>query len=234
MNEQNYEDVVLMNNGEIHEMTVRRNKTGMATASLVLGIIAFITTLLLVNYILGLIALILGIIFLVKKGNTTGKGRAGVGIGLAVTSMVLSTVIWVNLYSYLTTTPILDILEDVAELTGGAFDPEEVVNETIENYVYDVLDEKTIESVEKILGDELNYNTLVDFVGEDLTVEDIDHFIGDSDIDGDEIEELMAEVDTKAVTNDLGGKVTYEALEDELGRNFTYEELIEYLEDFKK
>ena len=42
-------------------------KKGLAKASLVLGILAFITTLLVVNYVFGILALIFGIIYLTKK-----------------------------------------------------------------------------------------------------------------------------------------------------------------------
>ena len=63
-------------------------KTGLATASLVFGILAFITTLFFLNYLFGLLALIFGIIYLVKKAEIKPKGQAITGIILSLVSVV--------------------------------------------------------------------------------------------------------------------------------------------------
>ena len=66
-------------------------KKGLAKASLVLGILAFITTLFVVNYIFGIIALICGIVYLTKKADVKPKGKAIAGIVLASLSLIIST-----------------------------------------------------------------------------------------------------------------------------------------------
>ena len=77
-------------------------KSGLATGALVLGILAIITTLFFINYIFGLIGLILGIVYLVKKGEKKAKGRAIAGIVCTVLSLGVSTWLWGSIYIYFT------------------------------------------------------------------------------------------------------------------------------------
>ena len=47
-------------------------KKGFATAALVFGVLAFITTLFVINYVFGILALVFGIIYLAKKAEADG------------------------------------------------------------------------------------------------------------------------------------------------------------------
>lgn len=60
-------------------------KKGFAKASLVLGILAFITTLFLVNYIFGILALIFGIIYLTKKSRCETKRKSNCRCSTCIT-----------------------------------------------------------------------------------------------------------------------------------------------------
>lgn len=68
-------------------------KKRFATAALVFGILAFITTLFIINYVFGILSLIFGIVYLVKKADVKPKGKAITGIVLAIFSLVISTTI---------------------------------------------------------------------------------------------------------------------------------------------
>lgn len=201
-------------------------KNGLATGALVLGILALITTLFFLNYIFGIIGLILAVVYLAKKGEKPAKGKAIAGLVCAAVSIVVSTCIWVGLYVYLTTTGITTLLTDVNKFTGGRVNPETVINEAIESSIAD----KT--AIEQLLGKELNYNTICEFVGEEVSLKTINNFVGDG-INGEELKTIIKEVDTAAVISDLGGNLTYKALEEKLGKNFTYDDLKEYLENFR-
>ncbi|MBQ8663774.1 MAG: DUF4190 domain-containing protein [Eubacterium sp.] len=63
-------------------------KTGMAVASLVLGIVAVVLSCTYVNVVLAIISIILGVIYLVKK-PTARKGMAIAGIILSIASIVI-------------------------------------------------------------------------------------------------------------------------------------------------
>ena len=75
-------------------------KKGFATAALVFGILAFITTLFVLNYVFGILALIFGIVYLAKKADVKPKGKAITGIVLAALSLIISTTVWVSAYVY--------------------------------------------------------------------------------------------------------------------------------------
>ena len=208
-------------------------KTGAATAALVLGIIALITTLFLVNYIFGLIAIICAIVFLVKnRGVKVGKAKAIVGLVLALVSVIASTVIWVSIYNYFTKTDLNTMMKDVATITGGQIDPEEIVAQEFDKIV-NVEQIPQLEVIEQALGKEISYDTLKEFVGDDLSVEKITTFVGDG-IDTEKIQEVVETVDYAAVMEDLDQELTYKKLEEKIGEDFTYEDLMEYLEGFQK
>lgn len=202
-------------------------KKGLATGALVLGILALLTTLILINYILGLIGLILAIVYLAKKGAKPAKGRAIAGLICAAASILISTCLYGGIYIYITQSSITDIMDDVNRLTGGQINMEEMINETINSSIPDQT------AIKQILGKEINYDTICEFVGKEVSIQTITNFIGKG-IDPNECTALISEVDFNSVMNDLGGELTYKALEDKVGKDFTYEELKEYLEDFKK
>lgn len=215
-------------------VSVEKEKTGSATAALVLGILSILTLVLFINYILGIIAIILAIVFLVKKDCKKGKVRAGVGLGLAVVSIAVSTFTWVSIYTYFTTTPVTKMMKDVKVITGGKIDPEKIVNEAIDEYVNEVIDAATLEKVEGLLGKELSYASLSEFVGEEVTVETVQKFVGNGEITAERVQEVVSSIDQDAVLKDLGGAITYKALEEKVGKDFTYDDLMQYLEGFKK
>lgn len=201
-------------------------RTGLATVALVCGILALNTTLFFINYVYGLIGVICAIVYLCRKEKKYGKGRAIVGLILAILSLFISTSLWVGIGVYVTTSSIEDIIDDIKDATDGIINPEEIINDFIQSNVRDP------EAIQQLLGKELNYDTLCEFVGEDVSIRDISNFM-DEEYDFDEFMELLSETDGVAVRNDLGGEVTYEALEDKIDEDFTYEDLKEYLEDFK-
>lgn len=234
------EEQILNEEMQIEETTVEsapteKQKTGTATAALVLGILALITTLVVVNYVFGIIAIILGTVFLVaKRGQKAGRAKAIVGLVLALVSIIASTVLWVNVYNYLTKTPLTQMMEDVKVITGGQVDPGKIVDEAINSYVEEAIDSETLAQVETILGRDLSYEAISEFVGEEVSVDRVVKFLDGKEIKAEEVQEVMAKLDEQAVANDLGGKLTYDALESKLGKDFTYDDLMEYLEDFKK
>lgn len=216
-------------------MQEKKQKTGIATASLILGIISILTVLLFINYILGIAAIVLAVVFFVKKKEQKeGRLRAGIGLGLATLSIVISTVAWVSVYTYFMKTPVTQILEDVKTVTAGQIDPEKIINQAIDEALSEVLDSKTIEIVEGVLGKELSYQSLTEFVGGEVTVETIQKFVGDSIVEAERVQEIVDGIDKNVLKDDLGGEITYKALEDKIGKGFTYDELMQYLEGFTK
>lgn len=203
-------------------------KTGLATAALVFGILAFITTLFLLNYVFGILALIFGIIYLVKKADVKPKGKAITGVVLASLSIIISTTLWVSLFVYITKTDITDIIEDVAALTGQEIDGREVVNKAITDAI----------GGEVMIGDKpLNLDTIEAFVGGEVSVDRVLDFVGD--VKPQDIESFAAEVSTmepeklQAIVEDFQGEITYEKLEEKLGEEFTLESLMDYIRDFE-
>lgn len=212
-------------------------KTGAATAALVFGILALITTLFIINYVFGLIGIICGIVFLVKKNRTKGKKRAITGLVLAILSVVISTSVWVGTYIYLTTTDLNTLLSDisnvVASATGGEINLEQQVADAVNLRIQAAVTETPeLKAVEQVLGKELNYDTIKEFVGEDLSVEKIQNFMGDG-IDASKLNEVMENVNYEAVMESLDNELSYKKLEEKIGKDFTYDELMEYLSQYQ-
>ena len=187
-------------------------KNGLATAALVLGILALITTLFFINYIFGIIGLILGIVYLVKKGEKKAKGRAIAGLVCTGLSLIISTVIWGSIINYFMNTDIETMMGDLATVTGGQIDPMKDINAAIES----------------ALGEGADINTIEEMIGRELSVKTITEFMGDSSVD--EIMSFAETVDMQAIANDLGGEISYEKIEAKLGKNFTFEDIKEYVE----
>lgn len=73
---------------------------GLGIASMVLGILAVLTFAFCINYILAVIAIVLGIVQIVKNEK---KGMAIVGIVTSVISIILSIVLWVGMLMFMKT-----------------------------------------------------------------------------------------------------------------------------------
>lgn len=193
-------------------------KKRFATAALVFGILAFITTLFIINYVFGILSLIFGIVYLVKKADVKPKGKAITGIVLAIFSLVISTTIWVSAYNYVTKTEISQIVQDVAGLMGEEIDGKEVLNSYVAEMTGGAVD---METIQQFVGGEVSIERIMNFVG-DVNEEEITTFINKiSTLDEATIQNLMLE---------FGGEVTYERLEEKLGVDFTLRELIDYIE----
>lgn len=192
-------------------------KKGFATAALVFGILAFLTTLFLLNYIFGILALIFGIVYLVKKADVKPKGKAIAGIVLAALSLIISTTLWVSAYVYIAKTDVTQIMEDVSGLLGEEIDGRQALNEMIASSTGNMMDLDTIEA----------------FVGGEVTVERIFHFVGG--VKEEEITAFVNELSTydeakiMAIAVEFGGEISYESLEAKLGEDFTLRELMDYI-----
>lgn len=194
-------------------------KKGFATAALVFGILAFITTLFVLNYVFGILALIFGIVYLVKKADVKPKGKAVAGIVLAAISLIISTTIWVSAYVYVTKTGITQIIEDVGALMGEEIDGRETVNQMVEEMTGNMM---SLDTIEQFVGGEVSIERLLTFIG-DVKEEEITTFMNKlSALDDASIQNLIAE---------FGGEVTYEKLEEKLGAGFSLRELIDYIEN---
>ncbi|MBO5656629.1 MAG: hypothetical protein J6R94_00405, partial [Agathobacter sp.] len=181
----------LMKNEETTEPVAEpapvKKKNGPATWALILGIFALLTTLVFINYILGLIGLILGICYLCRKRPKFAKGRAIVGIVFASISIIASSALWYSVYNYFANTNIVDIIEDAGEVvekvTGQEVNVGTIVDDAIDNVIEDALGgqeqaEEVLKPVEQILGQELSYDAICEFVGEEVTVKKITNFVG--------------------------------------------------------
>lgn len=199
-----------------------RAKKGFATAALVFGILAFITTLLVINYVFGLLALLFGIIYLAKKADIKPKGKAITGIVLASISLVVSTALWVGVYNYIMNTDITNIIEDVAGVMGEEIDGEELVNQTVQEMTGGAVDMNTIE---QFVGGEVTLDRVVDFVGE-VNEEEITNFVN-------EVQTMDPET-LGQIVQEFEGEVTYEKLEEKLGKDFSLQELMDYIRNFEK
>ena len=197
-------------------------KKGFATAALVFGILAFITTLLLLNYVFGILALVFGIIYLAKKADIKPKGKAITGVVLASLSLIISTTIWVGTYIYITQTDVSQIIEDIGSLIGEEVDGEEFLNQTVSD----------------MTGGAMDLDTIEEFVGGEVTVDRVMNFVGD--VKEEEITEFMNEVQTMDqetlmnIALEFEGEITYEKLEEKLGEDFSLKELMEYIRNFEK
>lgn len=223
--ERTYEDVAAE---EVVEETVAEQpvpqepvkaKKGFATACLVFGIFAFITTLFLINYVFGILSLIFGIIYLAKKADIKPKGKAITGIVLAVLSLVISTTIWVSAYMYFVKTDVYTIMEDFGTLMGEEIDGRETVNQMVVEATGNMMD---LDTIEQFVGGEVTLERMVNFVG-DVKEEEINAFVNKvSTMDEASIQNLITE---------FGGEVTYEKLEEKLGKDFTLRELMDYIDE---
>ena len=195
-------------------------KKGLAKASLVLGILAFITTLFVVNYIFGIIALICGIVYLTKKADVKPKGKAIAGIVLASLSLIISTTVWISAYVYVTKTGITQIVEDVAGLMGEEVDGREMVNQVVAEATGGAI---SLDTIEQFVGGEVSVERILNFVG-DVSKEEINSFINEIN--------TMDQATMQAIMQEFSGEVTYEKLEEKLGKDFSLEELMAYIRSF--
>ena len=195
-------------------------KKGFAKAALVFGILAFITTLLVINYVFGILALVFGIVYLTRKADVKPKGKAIAGIVLASLSLIISTTIWVSAYNYVTKTEISQIVQDVAGLMGEEVDGKEVINSYVAEMTGGSVDMTTIE---QFVGGEISIDRLMKFVG-DVPQETITEFVNKvQNMDPAVIQNIMTEFE---------GEITYEKLEEKLGKDFSLKELMEYIDNY--
>ena len=195
-------------------------KKGFAKAALVFGILAFITTLLVINYVFGILALVFGIVYLTRKADVKPKGKAIAGIVLASLSLIISTTIWVGAYNYVTKTEISQIVQDVAGLMGEEVDGKEVINSYVAEMTGGSVDMTTIE---QFIGGEISIDRLMKFVG-DVPQETIIEFVNKvQNMDPAVIQKIMTEFE---------GEITYEKLEEKLGKDFSLKELMEYIDNY--
>lgn len=197
-------------------------KKGFATACLVFGILALITTLFLINYVFGILSLLFGIVYLAKKADIKPKGKAIAGIVLAAISLVISTSIWVSAYMYFVKTDVYTIMEDVAGIMGEEIDGRETLNQMITEATGGRI---SIDTIEEFVGGEVSVERLIKFIGDVKDVEITDFINELSEMDPEKIESLIAE---------FQGEVTYEKLEEKLGKDFTLRELMDYVRNYKK
>ncbi len=192
-------------------------KKGFATAALVFGILALITTLFLINYVFGILSIIFAIVYLVKKADVKPKGKAIAGLVCAIISLAISTTIWVSAYVYFVKTDITTIIEDIASLTGEEIDGRETMNQMIM----------------EATGGMMNLDTLEQFVGGEISVERVFKFVdGVTEEDISQFTAKLENVDYEALAIDLGGEFTYEAFEAKLGEDFKLTDIMEYIENF--
>lgn len=197
-------------------------KKGLAKAALVFGILAFITTLFVINYVFGILALIFGIAYLAKKADVKPKGKAVTGIVLASLSLIISTTVWVSAYVYVTKTGVTQIIEDVGALMGEEIDGRETVNQMVEEMTGNMM---SLDTIEQFVGGEVSIERLLKFIG-DVKEEKITNFVNElSTMDTEKIQSLVTE---------FQGEVTYEKLEEKLGKDFTLRELMEYVKEATK
>ena len=197
-------------------------KKGFATACLVFGIFAFLTTLFLINYVFGILSLIFGIIYLAKKADIKPKGKAIAGIVLTVISLVISTSIWVSAYMYFVKTDVYTIMEDAAGVLGEEIDGRETINQMLLDSTGGKI---SIDTVEEFLGGEVSLERLIKFIG-DVNEMEITDFINElSEMDPEKLEALI---------NEFQGEVTYEKLEEKLGKDFNLRDLMDYVRGYVK
>jgi len=205
----------MLNNEQVEVPVTEEPKVvtnGLATGALVLGILAIVFTLFFINYIFGIIALILGIVYLVRKGEKRAKGRAIAGLVCTVISLGVSTWLWGSIYHYFTTTDLETMMNDLSALTGGQIDPMKDINAAIES----------------ALGEGTDINTIEEMIGREISYKTITEFMGDSSVE--EIMTYAETIDMQAVVDDLGGEITYEKIEEKLGKDFTFEDIKNYVD----
>lgn len=190
-------------------------KTGFAIASLVCGILAFITTFFLINYLFGILAIIFAIVYFVQKADVKPKGKAITGLVLALISMVVSTTLFIGIVYYFANTELTDMMEDIGWLMGEEIDGREIV----EQMVFEAT------------GGAIDLETLEEFVGGEITIERIVNFTGDvTEIEMNEFMQLLQQMDYSSLASEFPNGITYEALEEKLGVDFKLRELMEYVQ----
>ena len=195
-------------------------KKGFATAALVFGILALITTLFLINYVFGILSLVFGIIYLAKKADVKPKGKAIAGIVCAALSLIISTTVWVGAYMYFVKTDVYTIMEDFGALMGEEIDGREEINQMILAATGDAM---SLDTLEQFVGGEITVERMVKFIG-DVKEEELNAFI-------DEVA-AMDEATIQGLITEFGGDVTYERLEEKLGKDFTLRELMDYVRKY--
>ena len=197
-------------------------KKGFATACLVFGILAFLTTLFFINYVFGIISLICGIVYLAKKADIKPKGKAITGIVLTLISLIISTCIWVSAYMYFVKTDVYTILEDFGTIMGEEIDGRETVNQMLLDASGNTIN---VDMVEEFLGGEVSIERLLKFIG-DVKEMELTDFINElSAMDTDKLEALI---------NEFQGDITYEKLEEKLGKDFNLRDLMDYVRNYTK
>lgn len=190
-------------------------KTGFATAALVFGILAFITTFFLINYLFGALAIIFAIIYLVQKADVKPKGKAITGLVLALISMVISTILFISIVFYFANTELTDMMEDIAWLMGEEIDGREIVEQMVFEATGGAID---LETLEEFVGGEITIERVVNFTG-DVTEEEMYNFM-----------EMVQQLDYSSLASEFPNGITYEALEEKLGVDFNLRELMEYVQ----
>jgi len=191
-------------------------KTGCATAALVFGIFALLTTLFFINYVFGALSILFAIIYLVKKADIKPKGKVITGLVFSIISLAISTTIWVNAYLYVVNTEVTDIIEDAAALMGEEIDGRQMMDDMIKESTGNAVDLKMVE----------------DFVGGEVSVERVMNFM-----DGVNEEEIytfvdkLQRVEVESIPKELQGEITYKKLEKLLGKDFTLRDIMEYVDE---
>ena len=196
-------------------------KQGFAIASFVLGIFAFITTLFFINYLFGILALVFGTIYLVKKADVKPKGKAITGIILAVISLIISTCIWVSAYMYFVKTDVYTIMEDAAGIMGEEIDGRETLNQMLLDASGNRI---SIDTLEEFVGGEISVERLLKFIGDVKEVELTEFIDYLSNIDPGKLESIIAEFD---------GEITYEKLEEMFGKEFKLRDIINFVRNYQ-
>ena len=101
--------------------------TGMAVASLVLGVLGILTAFFLIGGLLGLIALILGLVALgkIKRGEAGGRGMAIAGIVTGAIALLLSIIVVVSVGAFFAENK--DKFSNLAECVEAAGDDQAAV-----------------------------------------------------------------------------------------------------------
>ena len=194
-----------------------RAKTGCATAALVFGIFALLTTLFFINYVFGLLSILFGVIYLLKKADIKPKGKVITGLVMSVLSLAISTAIWVSVYNYVVTTNFTDIVEDVVGLTGEEINGDEMMNDIIQSSTGGVMD---LEMIENFVGGEVSVERIMQFM-DGVTEEDINNFIY-----------KLEYVDPESIPEEfMTDEISYETLVEIFGENFTMRDIFDYVDE---
>lgn len=108
--------------------------SGMAVASLILGVLGILSAFFLIGGLLGLIALILGLVALgkIKRGLAGGRGMAIAGIVTGVIALLLSIVVVVSVGAFFAENK--DEFSNLAECVEAAGDDQAAVQACQEDF----------------------------------------------------------------------------------------------------